>query len=102
MSWLIGGLTAGWGLSHLLDPTRGRRRRARVRDTMVSAAHAIGDAIDTTSRDVGNRTRGVVAEMRARRSREPVSDTVLTERVRARLGGLVRHSRSIEITTQQG
>jgi uncharacterized membrane protein len=102
ISWLIGGLAGGCGLTMLVDPTRGRRRRALIRDTMVSAAHAIGDAVDTTSRDVRNRTRGIIVELRARGSREPVSDAVLSERVRARLGGLVRHSRSIEVSAQQG
>ena len=100
--WLIAGLGLGWGLGQVLDPARGRRRRAMVRDKLVSAAHAVGDAVDTTSRDVGNRTRGVVAELRARRSTEPVSDEVLVERVRAALGGVVRHPGSIEVSATNG
>jgi osmotically-inducible protein OsmY len=100
--WLMLGLGFGWGLSQLFDPARGRGRRAVVRDKMVSVAHAVGDAVETTSRDVGNRTRGVVAELRARRSREPVSDEVLVERVRASLGGVVRHPGSVEVMANDG
>lgn len=100
--WLIGGLGLGWGLSQLLDPSSGRRRRALIRDKAISAAHAIGDALDATSRNFGNRTRGVIADLRRRRSPDTVSDPVLVERVRARLGGSVRHPRSIEVIVRDG
>ena len=74
---------AGAGLMYLLDPDGGRRRRARVRDRLVRVAHRTGDAVDATSRDVGNRARGVVADLRSRLASAEVSDGVLHERVRA-------------------
>jgi len=98
---LLGALAIGWGLSWLLDQSRGRRRRALIRDKLISAAHATGDALDTTTRDVGNRARGVISALGARRS-EAVSDPVLEARVRARLGGLVRHPRSIAVVAHEG
>lgn len=100
--WLTGALGLGWGLSRLLDPSVGRRRRARIRDKAISAAHVLSDALDATSRDVGNRTRGVIAELRARRSADAASDPVLVERVRARLGRSVRHVGAIEVTAREG
>ena len=61
-------------------------------DQLVSAAHKTTDAVDATSRDVTNRARGVVAELRDRFSRnDHVSDDVLHERVRARIGSVVGH-----------
>ena len=30
--WLLGGMGLGWGIAELLDPSRGRRRRVRIRD----------------------------------------------------------------------
>ena len=59
----IGGIGLGAGLMYLLDPDRGNRRRARLRDTAARTIHQTGDAISTTSRDISNRTRGVVAEV---------------------------------------
>lgn len=100
--WLTGGLGLGWGLRQLLDPSVGRRRRALIRDKAISAAHALRDAVDATSRDVSNRTRGVIAELRARGSAGAASDPVLVERVRARLGRSVRHLGSIEVTAREG
>jgi BON domain len=93
---------AGAGLMYLLDPDGGGRRRARVRDRVVRAAHRTGDAVDVTSRDVTNRARGVVAELRGRLAGAPVSDDVLRERVRARIGAVVGHASAIETLVSDG
>ena len=93
---------AGAGLMYLLDPERGRRRRAIVRDRLVRAAHRTGDAVDATSRDVGNRARGVVAELRSRLANVEVSDGVLHERVRARIGSVIGHAGAIDIAVIEG
>lgn len=93
---------AGAGLMYLLDPDGGRRRRAQVRDRLVSAAHRTGDAMDSTSRDVTNRARGVVAELRGRLSNVHVGDDVLRERVRARIGTVVGHPSAIEVSVADG
>jgi hypothetical protein len=87
---------------YLLDPDQGNRRRARVRDKLLRARHLTGDAVDATSRDVRNRARGVVAELRSRLLPGDVSDDVLQERVRARLGQIVRYARSITTTVDSG
>lgn len=93
---------AGAALMYMLDPDRGRRRRALVRDQVVHAMHRAGDAVDTTSRDVTNRARGVVAELRSRLAPGEVSDAVLAERVRARIGAVVGHSGGIEAAVSDG
>lgn len=93
---------AGAGLMYLLDPERGRRRRAIVRDRLVRAAHRTGDAVDATSRDVGNRARGVVAELRSRLANVEVSDGVLHERVRARIGSVIGHAGAIDAAVIDG
>jgi hypothetical protein len=100
---LLVGAGAGAGLMYLLDPDQGNRRRALVRDQLVHAGHLTGDAVDATSRDVRNRARGVVAELRSRLSPEgDVPDDRLRERVRARLGQIVRYAHSIEATVDGG
>jgi len=98
---LFAGAAVGAGLMYLLDPEGGRRRRALLRDQLVSAAHKTTDAVDATSRDMTNRARGVVAELRGRFSRnDHVSDDVLRERVRARIGSVVGHGGGIETHVQ--
>ena len=99
---LLVGAGAGAGLMYLLDPVQGNRRRALVRDQLVRARHLTEDAMDATSRDMRNRARGVVAELRARLVSEDVGDDVLQERVRARLGQTVRYARSIETSVADG
>lgn len=103
LTTLIGGLTAGFVLARLLDPVRGRRRRALVGDQAVRAAHAVGDAVSVTARDARHRTQGVVASARATwRGDDTPDDTVLAERVRAKIGGATGHSRAIEVEASGG
>jgi len=63
---LLGGLGLGAGLMYLLDPDGGRRRRALARDKAVHGLKVSGKALRKTSVDVGNRTRGLVAEAGSR------------------------------------
>ena len=96
------GTALGAGLTYILDPARGRRRRALARDQMIRASRETGEAIETTSRDVANRTWGIVAGIRSRLGPEHVSDDVLTERVRARIGAVLGYAGSIEAEAADG
>lgn len=58
------GLALGAGLMYFLDPERGNRRRALVRDRVVHYGHVVEDSVSSTARDLGNRAKGVVAEVR--------------------------------------
>ncbi len=93
---------AGAAVTYVLDPDRGRRRRALVQDRVVSLAHASRAAADTPSRDVANRARGLFASLRSRAVQELPSDAVLAARVRARLGFAVRHPGSVEVDVTGG
>ena len=102
-SWaMIAGAGLGAGLMYLSDPVMGKRRRALARDKLVRARHGIDGALDVTTRDVTNRTRGLWSEIMACFSSDEVSDEVLAERVRSQLGGAVSHPSSIQVTAQQG
>ncbi len=77
--WTLAGSTAlgvglGAGLMYLLDPQGGRRRRAVVRDKAIHALRKGGEACRKTSRDLGNRTRGLVAEATSKLRREGAKD----------------------------
>ena len=62
---LASGICVGVGAMFLLDPDRGRRRRALVRDKMKRAANKTSDALDATARDLRHRTVGLAAEARS-------------------------------------
>jgi osmotically-inducible protein OsmY len=99
---IIGGLLVGIGLMYLLDPDRGARRRALVRDQAARASHKLGDGLDATARDLGNRARGTAAELRSRLRREDVDDTILQERIRSALGHAVSHPGAIDVSVSNG
>lgn len=96
------GLGLGTGLMFLLDPDRGRRRRALLRDKCVSAAKKTGEGFEVTARDLRNRTQGIVTDLQSRFSSEPVDDAVLVDRVRAKLGRVVSHPGAIQVTAHSG
>ncbi|HEX9943885.1 MAG TPA: BON domain-containing protein [Thermoanaerobaculia bacterium] len=98
------GLAAGLGagLMYLLDPQGGGRRRAVARDKTVSALKKGGETARKTSRDLGNRTKGLVAEAGSKLRRGEVDDQVLRDRVRSKMGRVVSHPSAIEVTAEDG
>jgi hypothetical protein len=87
---------------YLLDPDRGRRRRALLRDKGAWAARKTGDCLEVTARDLRNRTQGIVTEIQSHFSSEAVDDGKLVERVRSKLGRIVSHPGAIQVTAQNG
>ncbi len=98
----LSGAALGGGLMYLLDPDRGNRRRAQVRDKIIRGLHVGGDVGDKAIRDLRNRARGAVAEFWASVRNEPVDDAVLEQRIRAKLGRVVSHPNSIEVRAENG
>lgn len=96
------GLGIGTGLMFLLDPDQGKRRRALLRDKCFWAARKTGEGAQVTARDLRNRTQGLVSEVQSRFSSAPVDDSVLVDRVRAKLGRVVSHPRAINVSSQNG
>lgn len=97
-------VAAGVGalLMYLLDPAQGRRRVALARDKVTRIGRKTSEMTDAGLRDLANRAAGIGAELRGATSGERVSDEVLVERVRARLGRSVSHPRSIEVSAASG
>jgi len=100
---LLAGLGLGVGLSYFLDPGRGARRRAQLRDRMAHTAAVTRRALGTTTRDAMHRTYGTLAAARHLAQRNThVDDAVLAERVRAKLGRHVSHPHSVHVTALDG
>ena len=62
VNWMLGGVALGALTMFLLDPDKGRRRRALARDKMYSAAVRTRKRVDAKSRDLANRAKGLRAE----------------------------------------
>jgi uncharacterized membrane protein len=99
---LLIGLGAGAGLMYLLDPDRGRRRRAQIRDEATHLMNAADKAIGKVSRDLNNRFTGLEAEVKSLFTSEPASDEVVVARVRTALGRLVSHPHAITVECEEG
>jgi hypothetical protein len=98
----LGAMGLGAGLAFILEPQRGAARRAWVRDKLGRGLRHSGRFVDKRVRDLRNRARGQVAELRASRSEQQIEDDVLRERVRAQLGHVLSHPGSIDIIAQNG
>lgn len=96
------GIGLGTGAMFLLDPDRGKRRRALLRDKIIWAARKTGDAIDTTARDVRNRAHGVAAELQSKLSGTEIDDGTLRERIRSKLGRVVSHPSAVDVMVENG
>jgi uncharacterized membrane protein len=93
---------AGAGLMYLLDPARGRARRAMVRDKTVSSVNEAGTGLRRTGQYLRDSSRGLVAETRARFRHEVASDYKVGARVRSNFGRIVSHPKAIWVTVVDG
>ncbi len=84
------------------DPVSGRRRRARLRDRLVSWVRDMRHTFDVGRRDLTHRMRGLAAEARHLFDDGEVNDAVLVERVRACLGRAVSHPGAIDVEAAAG
>ena len=98
----IAGLATGVALAYVLDPVSGGRRRALVRDKFVRAGNRTAELAEDAAIDASNRARGLAAEARSAFRSEPIDDVRLIERVRAELGRVTNHPRTIEVSAIGG
>jgi uncharacterized membrane protein len=100
---LVGAAGLGAGLMYFLDPVLGRRRRGLVRDRVITAMARADGLISKTGRDLAHRAAGFAAEASAVvRGRERVSDEVLAQRVRAKIGRYCSHASSLGVSVRRG
>jgi CBS domain-containing protein len=104
MNNLVKGAALGAGLMYFLDPQRGRRRRALIRDGSVRLTHKLRDAADVTRRDLTNRYQGVKSKAQSlfASRHESASDEQLKARIRSQLGRVSSHPRAIEVEVHDG
>ena len=99
---LVGGLGLGAALMYIFDPDRGKRWRALIRDKVEAAGTKLSDTADKMQRDLRNRAYGVVAEAKSIFRHDEVTDDVLVDRVRSRLGRIPVHIGAFDVTAREG
>jgi uncharacterized membrane protein len=99
---LLGAVGLGAALMYLLDPTRGRRRRALIRDQVKHAIRRGEHGMEATVNDLSNRAHGLAAEARNRFKDDEPTDDVIVARVRSELGRVCSHPRAIIVTAADG
>jgi len=96
-------LTVGAGLMYLLDPNRGRTRRAIARDKAASLYSDSADYAGKIQRDLRNRAAGVAAGVKGKlTSEDEIADQKLEARVRAKLGRATAHPHPIRVRAERG
>ncbi len=97
---LAGGIGIGLVLMYVLDPDRGRTRRAVARNKVIHTAARADRAVGITARDMSHRLEGVVARLRSPGGQ--VADDILALRIRSRIGRYVSHPHAIAIAVSNG
>src|SRR5262245_20541144 len=94
---VVAGALVGAGAMYMLDPDRGRRRRALLRDKVQSSVASLEHLARVAARDVGHRIDGWQARARRRLEVNGVpDDLVLIERVRSAMGRVVSHPHAVQ------
>jgi len=99
---LITGVGLGAGVMFLLDPDRGKRRRALLRDKALRLTRVGACTVEEIPWDIRNRDVGVVSENRTGLKEGDVPDSVLVDRVKLRLGRYAVQDQSIAVNAQNG
>lgn len=96
------GAAFGAAAMYMLDPDKGRRRRAVARDRTASFFTDAGETLCEAGRDLANRAQGAQARaLQWMHSEEITDDLRLIERVRARIGRVVSHPHAIQVGARE-
>jgi uncharacterized membrane protein len=96
------GMGLGAGIMYLLDPDRGRRRRALFRDQLSGSYCSSREFIEKSSRDFSNRAQGINATARGMFREDHADEDVLTARIRSKIGRVASHPHAIEVRVENG
>ena len=100
---LISGASLGAGLMYFFDPDRGRRRRGLMRDKGHRWSRQTRAFTGSTTREMQHRAIGMGAALKSWiQPTPPVSDRMLADRVRAKLGQFSRHPSAIDVHATDG
>lgn len=94
----VGCCAIGVGMMYLMDPQRGRSRRAWLADKTTSFVRRTGRTFYRSGQDLANRAYGTAVETRNMLRRgEQISSEQLLQRVRTEMGRAVSHPRLVQV-----
>jgi hypothetical protein len=99
---LVGGAVLGAGTMFVLDPHRGRSRRAYLRDKAWHLLRKASHDARVASADFQHRAKGLIVETKTKLTHPQVPDDILVERIRSKIGRVVSFPRSLEIKATDG
>src|SRR5262245_23851710 len=99
---IAGAATTGAVLAYFFDRRQGPRRRAVAREKARSGLLRVERAGQAASNDISNRLQGAAATIRRLVTTAPATDSMLAERVRARVGRVSAHPASIKVDVEHG
>lgn len=96
------GLALGTTWAYFFDPQSGNRRRSILRDQVRANIRRSMQWFDKALRDLAHRIEGGIAEIEGLADFSTSADSILVERIRARLGHVASHPRLIEVECHEG
>jgi osmotically-inducible protein OsmY len=106
--WIAGlsvttGAGLGAGFTYFCDPDRGHARRKKVSDRAASLIAQGERLVEHKGNSILHRAEGIFSQAQSLfHGQENVSDEVLLERVRSRLGHIVQFPQSISTRVEKG
>lgn len=102
VAYIFTGLGLGAGLMYLLDPDRGKRRRALIRDRALHASRVANREVNKRINDLRNRAYGLAKHTEGLFWTREVSDGQLTGQIRSKLGRLTSHPHAVTTNVENG
>ncbi len=102
MLWLVGGLVAGASIMFILDPERGRTRRALARDKVGSMVLHTSTTAGKNVRNLRNHAKGMMHNAPSLVGRNGTSNIDLSNQIRAGLANLLPENESVHVTVHNG
>ena len=99
---LFGGLGLGIGLMYWLDPDRGKRRRALLRDRARHLSKVANRELNRKANDLRNRAQGVWFDTEKLFESETFTDKRIVGQIRTKLGRLSSHPHAVKTVVENG
>jgi hypothetical protein len=99
---LVCAASAGAAVMYFFDPDRGKKRRALLRDKTKHTIKAANDKVDRTGRDFRNHVVGTFCRAQSLFRERELTDAVLQERVRSKMGRVISHPKAVKVVATGG